>query len=77
MTWIKYNPKDKFERDKDYLLVVLRNTLGDEPREKQRHVGHIMKHEKGHDPIWIIGNHFGWDMGDILYYQETEDIPND
>ena len=73
MTWIKYiKGEQEPEPNKDVLVVVLRTQFGDEPREKERHVGH--RSEKN---MWIIGGRFGFDMGDILYFQELEEMPKD
>ena len=73
MAWIKFiKGEQEPEPDKDVLLVMLRKQFADDPREKERHVGHRSKND-----MWIIGGHFGFDMGDILYYQEIEEIPED
>ena len=73
MTWIKYiKDKQEPEPNQDVLVVMLRKAFGDDLREKERHVGH--RSEKN---MWIIGGRFGFDMGDILYFQELEEIPKD
>ena len=72
MGWTKYIAgKQEPKPNKDVLLVIDRRRLGEDP-VRERHVGHRTIKD-----VWIIGNHFGFDMGEILYYQEMEDIPED
>ena len=74
MAWIKYiKGKQEPPPDTDVLVVINRKRLGEEA-VRERHVGH----RGGQDgKLWIIGNHFGFDMGEILYYQYMEEIPKD
>ena len=72
MAWIKYiEGEQEPEANHDVLVIVNRKRLSEEP-VRERHVGHW-----GGKGIWIIGGHFGFDMGEILYYQEMEEIPKD
>jgi hypothetical protein len=74
MAWTKYiKGEQEPEADQDVLLVMKRKTVfNDEKPEKERHVGHRTVKN-----LWIIGGHFGFDMGEILYYQDMEEIPKD
>ena len=74
MAWIKYiEGQQEPEPDKDVLVVIERKRLGEEV-VRERHVGH----RGGKDgKLWIIGNQFGFDMGEVLYYQYMEEIPED
>jgi len=74
MAWTKYiEGKQEPKPDEDVLVVVNRQRLGDEPK-RERHVGH----RGGKDGnLWIIGNYFGFDMGEILYWKYMEEIPKD
>lgn len=73
MAWIKYiKGEQEPEPNTDVLVVLLRKKFADDPQERERHVGH-----RSTNNFWIIGGHFGFDMGEVLYYQEMEEIPED
>lgn len=74
MAWTKYiKGKQEPDTETDVLVVIKRKRLGDEI-VRERHVGH----RGGADGnLWIIGNQFGFDMGEILYWKVMEEIPNE
>ena len=73
MAWTKYiMGEQEPEAGQDVLVVILRKKFGDDPQERERHVGH-----RNTNGFWVVGGHFGFDMGDILYYQEMEEIPEE
>lgn len=74
MAWIKYiEGKQEPDTETDVLVVINRMRLSEEP-VRERHVAH----RGGKDgTFWVIGNHFGFDMGEILYYQYMDEIPED
>ena len=74
MTWIKYiKGKQEPEPETDVLVVINRKRLVEEP-VRERHVGH---RGGANGDLWIIGNYFGFDMGEVLYYQYMEEIPEE
>jgi len=72
MAWTKYiKGQQEPEPDTDVLVVINRRRLG-EDLKRERHVAHRTVKN-----LWIIGNYFGFDMGEILYYKEMEEMPKD
>ena len=70
--WIKFDKDNKPKPNEDVLLIIDRKRLGNEPLIRERHVGYRTVKD-----LWIIGNNFGYDMGEILYYQYMDEIPKD
>ena len=72
MAWTKYvKGEQEPEPKEDVLVVINRKRLGELPK-KERHVAHRTIKD-----VWIIGGHFGFDMGEVLYLKQMEEIPED
>ena len=66
MEWI--NPKEKEPLiGKHYLCVVDRKKA---EKEREFHIGHYSPNIG-----WIVGNMFGFDMGEITHYAELPEFP--
>ena len=59
MAWTKLiKGEQEPEPNKDVLVVIDRKRLSEKP-VRERHVAHRTPND-----FWIIGNHFGFDMGE-------------